>query len=200
MADKEEFVGLVRTSRGDATVVLATFLLTILADLTIAIAVGVALGALVLLVRMAEAVEVDSGDRLAGAAEAAGNGANEAPIEQDRDIVVYRLSGAFFFGSAAAIGAILDRIGASPRLVVLDCSAAPVIDSTAARSLERFARKIDAKRAEVAAERKRAESAFEAWRTNPPAVEVPKPIAAAYRMASPFTVMVASTPSITARA
>ena len=48
-----------RGSRGDAVVLLSTFLLTIFVDLVTAIAVGVVLGALLFLHRMAEAVEVD---------------------------------------------------------------------------------------------------------------------------------------------
>jgi MFS superfamily sulfate permease-like transporter len=57
MAEKEEFWSLLRGSRGDAVVLLSTFLLTIFVDLVTAIAVGVVLGALLFLHRMAEAVE-----------------------------------------------------------------------------------------------------------------------------------------------
>ena len=46
MAEKEEFWSLLRGSRGDAVVLLSTFLLTIFVDLVTAIAVGVVLGAL----------------------------------------------------------------------------------------------------------------------------------------------------------
>src|SRR5262249_40058593 len=59
MAEKEEFWSLLRSSRGDAIVLLSTFLLTIFVDLVTGIAVGVVLGALLFLHRMAEAVEVD---------------------------------------------------------------------------------------------------------------------------------------------
>jgi SulP family sulfate permease len=60
MAEKAEFVALLR-SRGDALVLLATFLLTIFEDLMTGIAVGVTLGAFLFLHRMAEAVEVKDG-------------------------------------------------------------------------------------------------------------------------------------------
>ena len=54
MAEKEEFWSLLRTSRGDAAVLLATFLLTIFVDLMTGITVGVVMGALLFLHRMAE--------------------------------------------------------------------------------------------------------------------------------------------------
>ena len=59
----------------------------------------------------------------------------------DRDIIVYRISGAFFFGAAANVAAALDRIGEHPKAYVIDFSAVSVIDSTAAATIEGFARK-----------------------------------------------------------
>src|SRR4029077_7429806 len=59
MAEKEEFWSLLRSSRGDAIVLLSTFLLTIFVDLVTGIAVGVVLGALLFFHRMAEAIEGD---------------------------------------------------------------------------------------------------------------------------------------------
>jgi SulP family sulfate permease len=61
--------------------------------------------------------------------------------EQNPDVVVYRISGAFFFGAAAAIGTVLDRIGDTHRLLVIDLSAVPFIDSTAANTIEGLAHK-----------------------------------------------------------
>ena len=70
MAEKEEFASLLRASWGDATVLMATFLLTIFVDLTMAIATGVTLGAFLFLHRMAEAVEVEGGGRMVSEDEA----------------------------------------------------------------------------------------------------------------------------------
>jgi MFS superfamily sulfate permease-like transporter len=62
MAEKEEFWSLLlRSSRGDAVVLLATFLLTVFVDLITRIGVGVVLGALLFLHRMAESVEIAGG-------------------------------------------------------------------------------------------------------------------------------------------
>ena len=60
MAEKHEFATLLRASRGDAVVLLATFLLVVFRDLTEGILVGFGIGALLFLHRMAQAVEIES--------------------------------------------------------------------------------------------------------------------------------------------
>jgi SulP family sulfate permease len=42
-----------------------------------------------------------------------------------RDVIVYRISGAFFFGAAATIGSVLDRIGDQHRALIVDFSQVP---------------------------------------------------------------------------
>jgi SulP family sulfate permease len=146
MAEKHQFATLLRASRGDAVVLLATFLLVVFRDLTEGILVGFALSTLLFLHRMAQAVEVEQGKPVADEDVAdAQNGNRRKPYDvalaTDPDIVVYRISGAFFFGAAATVAAALDRIGEQPKAYVIDFSAVPVIDSTAAATIEGFARK-----------------------------------------------------------
>ena len=145
MAEKEEFANLLRTSWGDAAVLMATFLLTIFADLTIAIGVGVTLGAFLFLHRMAEAVQVENGGSLIAedVADAAGHARTSyEPDAFGSDVAVYRISGAFFFGATAAVSGVLDRIGAHPKVFVLDFAEVPLVDSTAANALAGFVRKL----------------------------------------------------------
>ena len=132
MAEKHEFATLLRASRGDAVVLLATFLLVVFRDLTEGILVGFGLGVLLFLHRMERAVEVDRAGPLVEedvADSANGNGREpyDAALAADPDIVVYRISGAFFFGAAASVGAALDRIGEHPKAYVIDFSAVPLI-------------------------------------------------------------------------
>jgi SulP family sulfate permease len=65
----------------------------------------------------------------------------DSALASDPDVIVYRISGAFFFGAAASVGAALDRIAEHPKAYVIDFSAVPVIDSTAAATIEGFVRK-----------------------------------------------------------
>ncbi|HEX2842080.1 SulP family inorganic anion transporter [Hyphomicrobium sp.] len=145
MAEKEEFVRLMRASWGDATVLLATFMLTIFDDLTTAIGVGVTLGAFLVLHRLAEAVEIEGGGQLIAEDQADTTGPERTAYDPQRlesDVMVYRISGAFFFGASATVSAVLDRIGEHPRVFVLDFADVPLVDSTAAKGLEGFVHKL----------------------------------------------------------
>jgi SulP family sulfate permease len=142
MAEKHAFGVLLRASRGDAVVLLATFLVVVFKDLTTGILVGFGLGALLFLHRMAQAVEVAQPD-LPDFVPGDRRERYDSSLATDDDIVVYRISGAFFFGAAASVGAILDRIGAHPKTYVIDFSAVPVIDSTAASTIAGFVRKAE---------------------------------------------------------
>jgi SulP family sulfate permease len=144
MAEKHAFAILLRASRGDAAVLLATFLLVVFRDLTEGILVGFGLGVLLFLHRMAETVSVDQPLVEEDVADAP-NGVRRRPYDPqlatDREIVVYRITGAFFFGAAAGVAAALDRIGGHPKAYVIDVSTVPMLDSTAAATIEGFARK-----------------------------------------------------------
>lgn len=142
MAEKVEFWALLRASWGDAVTLLATFLLTIFVDLTTAIAAGVALGAFQFLHRMTEAVQVEAGQRTMDLADTSGERTAYDARALNDDVIVYRISGAFFFGATATIRSVLDRIGEHPRLFVLDFSGVPLVDSTAAKTLKGFAHKL----------------------------------------------------------
>jgi sulfate permease, SulP family len=144
MAEKHQFATLIRASRGDAVVLLATFLLVVFRDLTEGILVGFTLGTLLFMHRMAQAVEVEQSKPVLDEDRAdAQNGRTpyDVALATDPDIVVYRISGAFFFGAAASVAAALDRIGEHPKAYVIDFSAVSVIDSTAVATIEGFVRK-----------------------------------------------------------
>ncbi|WP_349365882.1 MAG: SulP family inorganic anion transporter [Nitratireductor rhodophyticola] len=141
MAEKHQFAALLRSSWGDAIVLLVTFLLVVFRDLTEGILVGFGLGALLFLHRMSEAVRVEHG--VSSLTDQPDNGERpyNAEIATDDDVVVYRIAGAFFFGAAAAVGAALDRIGGHPKAYVIDIASVSFLDSTAAATIEGFVRK-----------------------------------------------------------
>jgi SulP family sulfate permease len=144
MAEKAAFWSLLRTLWGDAIALLATFLLTVLRDLTEGIIVGFAIGTLLFLDRMARAVAVEAETPLVVADKADTDDARagyDAALATSRDVTVFRISGAFFFGAVATVGAVLDRLAERPRALVLDFAAVPFLDSTAANTIESFARR-----------------------------------------------------------
>ncbi len=127
MAEKEEFWQLVRGSRADAAVLLVTFGLVVFRDLTEGIVAGFALGGLVFIARMSEAAEIEG----------------EAPfVTDDGDRVICRMRGPWFFGAAARLGSVLERIADRPREFVVDVTDVPMIDSSGVRSFLLLGRKM----------------------------------------------------------
>ncbi|WP_407067771.1 MULTISPECIES: SulP family inorganic anion transporter [Mesorhizobium] len=147
MFEKQAFATLLRASRGDALVLMATFLLVIFRDLTEGIVVGFVLGSILFIDRMAKSIAVEADQPLVQGDVADSTNAYDASEATDADTVVYRISGAFFFGAASTVGTVLDRIADQRRNFILDCSAVPFFDSTAANVIEGAAHK--AKRAGV---------------------------------------------------
>ena len=143
MAEKQEFATLIRSSRGDATVLLATFLLTIFRDLTEGILVGFALGAVLFINRMAQMTGIEAASPLVTEDRADdGNGARvpyDSGLAADPDVLVYRITGAFFFGAASTVGTVLDSIADARKAFVVDFAAVPFLDSTAANAMSRVA-------------------------------------------------------------
>lgn len=129
MVEKPAIASLLRSSWGDATVLLVTLGLTLFRDLSEAIVVGFALGAVLFIHRMSKAVEVREEPR--------------DPYRQedgaDPQAVIFRVTGAMFFGAVSAVGAALDRIGDEHRLLVVDLSGVTLVDSSAANMLEGLA-------------------------------------------------------------
>jgi SulP family sulfate permease len=151
MAEKHEFATLVRSSRGDAVVVLATFLLTVFRDLTEGIVVGFALGAVLFIHRMSEVTGVEAYSGLAQEDRADESGkrrgtAADLSLVTDPDVVVYRITGAFFFGAAATVSSVLNNIADRHKVFVVDFAAVPFLDSTAANAIYRVALSAQRKR------------------------------------------------------
>ncbi|KJS43883.1 MAG: hypothetical protein VR70_02235 [Rhodospirillaceae bacterium BRH_c57] len=138
MSEHDRFRHLLRAPPGDRLVLLVTFGLTVLVDLTVAIQVGVVMAAILFMHRMTRAVEAESGVTLIAddvndftetdraAYEPRGNG----------DVAVYRINGPFFFGVAGKLSDVLDDIATPPRLFIIDMTNVPVIDATGVHALQ----------------------------------------------------------------
>ena len=151
MIERHQIAALLRASRGESLVLLVTLTLTIFRDLTEGIVAGFALSALLFIHRMSRTVAVEAA-MPRGASDSADGDEKTRYAETtvtDRDIVVYRISGAFFFGAAASVAAALDRVGVQPKAYVIDFSGVTVIDSTGASAVDGFRRKAAAQRARL---------------------------------------------------
>ncbi|MGB6086959.1 SulP family inorganic anion transporter [Parvibaculum sp.] len=138
MSEIEKFRHMMRAPMGDKAVLILTFALTILVDLTVAIEVGVVLAAVLFMHRMSEAVEVQAHLNLVEE-----DVADDAPRDfvpmQEYDlpdgVAASLIRGPFFFGVAMRLGETLDRIGATPKVLIVRMRAVPIIDATGVSAL-----------------------------------------------------------------
>jgi len=141
MAEFEEFGSILRGPRGDMMLLVVTFALTILVDLSIAISVGVVLSSVLFMHRMALAVEAETGVSLIEGDAQEGESDAATALERaslPKGVEVFSLSGPFFFGAAAHFEQVLARTGGRPRVLILRLDAVPMIDSTGAKILKKF--------------------------------------------------------------
>lgn len=133
MAEAHRFRLILRTSRGDRAVLLATFALTVLVDLTVAIGVGMSLAAFIFMHRMSQLATLEGRDPLIEGDRPDGDEGRYAPNQGlPADVGVLTFRGPLFFGSAGLIKDALDRIGARRRTYVLQLEAVPMLDPTGA--------------------------------------------------------------------
>ena len=143
MIEKPAIAILVALGWGDAAVLVATFFLTIFRDLTEAIVVGFALGSVLFIHRMSRTTD-SRRQRL----RRSRRGRHRAPARrlrggraQNPDVVVYRITGALFFGATASIGSVLDRIPDTHKALIVDFASVPFLNSTGANMIEGLAHK-----------------------------------------------------------
>jgi len=146
MIEKPAVAVLLRSGWGDIVVLAATFFLTIFRDLTEAIIVGFALGSVLFIHRMSKATAVEThtpfvGEDMADSAQP--RGSYDEALAANPELVVYRITGAFFFGAAASIASVLDRIQDTHKALVVDFAAVPFLDSTGANVMEGLAHKAE---------------------------------------------------------
>ncbi|MBF0250921.1 MAG: STAS domain-containing protein [Alphaproteobacteria bacterium] len=142
MSEYKHFLHLMRAPAGDRVVLMLTFALTVLVDLTVAIEVGVVLAAILFMHRMAQAVEIethtqliqDDVDDLARPA----HGAYARETDLPDGVAAYAINGPFFFGAAARVGEILEQVGGTPRVLILNMRNVPLIDATGFTAMTAF--------------------------------------------------------------
>jgi SulP family sulfate permease len=137
MSEWRTFRTELRSPKSDVAVLLTTFFLTVLVDLTVAIEVGIVLAALLFMRRMAEVTNVsvitreldDEGDLYSTDANAVRRRAIPKGVE------VYEINGPFFFGAAEQFKDTLGRIARKPKVLIIRMRNVPAIDSTGIRAL-----------------------------------------------------------------
>ena len=139
MSEWRAFAQLFRTPKSDVAVLLTTFLLTVLIDLTVAVQVGVVLAAFLFIKRMADVTNV-------GMIAGEWRDAPDGTMRDDPDgvarrsippgVEVYEVNGPFFFGAADKIKDVLHFVARKPEVFILRMRNVPAIDASGIRVLD----------------------------------------------------------------
>ncbi len=139
MSEWRAFAQLLRTPKSDVAVLLTTFLLTVLIDLTVAVQVGVVLAAFLFIKRMADVTNVgmlthEWQDAPDGTMRTDTEGVARRSIPAG--VEVYEVNGPFFFGAADKIKDVLRLVAKKPKVFILRMRNVPVIDASGIRVLD----------------------------------------------------------------
>lgn len=122
MSEWRSFVSILKGSRYDIIVLLTTFFLTVLVDLTVAIQIGVVLAAFLFMQRMSK-------------------GSSIIPVDQETDLIdnyaeipacieIYEISGPFFFAAAKKYQEVLKNFAVHTQVMIIRMRHVPFIDAT----------------------------------------------------------------------
>lgn len=129
MSEWRSFRSVLRGSRFDSIIMLTTFFLTVLVDLTVAIQIGVVLSALLFMKRMADInqksiLEVVDSDLI------------DDYSELPEGVSVYEISGPLFFASAQRYSEVIERLGYKNKVLILRMRHVPFIDLTGIKNFK----------------------------------------------------------------
>ncbi|HMH56925.1 MAG TPA: SulP family inorganic anion transporter, partial [Gemmatimonadales bacterium] len=142
MAEWRVFKSELSAPKSDAIVMVSTFLLTVLVDLTTGIAVGMVLAAFLFMKRMAEVTNVTLVSRDFQDLEQRGDASGAIFRRQvPPGVEVYEINGPFFFGAAEKFKDTLAEISKKPKVLIIRMRNVPAIDSTAIHALRDLIRR-----------------------------------------------------------
>lgn len=129
------FKGLLKNPKSDVTVLLITFFLTVIFDLTVAIEVGLVIACVLFMKRVMETTQIS-----VITDEIDPNKESDLEVHEEHLIVpegveVYEIKGPYFFGIATKFEEIMARLGDRPKIRIIRMRKVPFIDSTGIHNL-----------------------------------------------------------------
>jgi len=142
MVSWKQFLRLSRWPFSDSAVFIATFALTVLTNLTLAVEVGVVLAALLMVKRISETSKITAVDE---ATETEGSQHSLVGKEVPKGVLIFRVFGAFFFGMVDQLDTELKRAKQEPEVLILRVRKVLAMDATGLQALEDLHHKLKAK-------------------------------------------------------
>jgi SulP family sulfate permease len=140
MSEWRTFRSLLKNPKSDVTVLLTTFLLTVVFDLTIAIEIGLLLAMLLFMRRMMETTKVSVTTESIDLSEDGEMPHHEEVLKVPKGVEVYEINGPFFFGIANKFDECMRRMGDKPVVRIVRMRKVPFMDSTGLHNLESLCR------------------------------------------------------------
>jgi SulP family sulfate permease len=141
MGEWHEIPSLLKMTKADVAVWIATFALTVLADLTVAVEVGMILAALLFIRRVAETTSVK---RVTDDLIEEGSVHSLQGVDIPKYAAVFRIHGPFLFGATDKLVNILDQLEALPPIVIVRLRHVPAMDASGLQAIEDFADQVHA--------------------------------------------------------
>ena len=137
MSGWRSFLAMLRNPKSDVTVLLLTFFLTIIFDLTVAIEFGLICACLLFMRRMVETTDVHAVlDEIDLNEDADMERGNLEHLTIPEGVEVYEINGPYFFGAGNRFEDIMARYGSRPKVRIIRMRKVPFIDSTGLHNLE----------------------------------------------------------------
>lgn len=136
MCGWRSFLELMKNPKSDVTVLLITFFLTIIFDLTIAIEVGLIIACLLFMKRMSETTDVKAiTEEIDLNQDAEFSTGNLEHLIIPQGVEVYEINGPYFFGAGNKFEEIMASFGDRPKVRIIRMRKVPFVDSTGIHNL-----------------------------------------------------------------
>ncbi|MEG1660573.1 MAG: sulfate permease [Bacteroides sp.] len=135
MSEWRTFKGLLKNPKSDVTVLLITFFLTIIFDLTIAIEVGLIIACVLFMKRVMETTQISVITDQIDPNSELDIAVHEENLQIPDEVEVYEINGPYFFGIATKFEETMAQLGDRPRVRVIRMRKVPFIDSTGIHNL-----------------------------------------------------------------
>ena len=132
------FKGLFRNPKSDVVVLLMTFFLTVIFDLTVAIEVGLVIACVLFMKRVMETTEISVITDEIDPNKESDMEMHEEHFAVPDGVEVYEINGPYFFGIATKFEEIMARLGDRPKIRIIRMRKVPFIDSTGIHNLTTF--------------------------------------------------------------
>lgn len=149
MSEIHHFVHIYKLSRSDRLVMVLTFLLTVMVDLTVAIGVGVTLASLLFMREMSKSTMLQSQGR--HIRDITKSGAEDQTQRDDlpEGVEVFRITGPIFFGVAGTMLETLQNIGEMPKILIVRMRYVPYMDTAGLNSLLDLIKKCESRNSKI---------------------------------------------------